>query len=82
MPAGRLADAWGRKRVFQGGLLLFLAASVACGEAPTVGVLVGARAVQAVDLSLFADPTYRFVNLATLSFGIAFSMMFSRCSFS
>jgi MFS family permease len=30
----------------------------------------------AVDLSLFADRTYRHVNLATLFFGIAFSMMF------
>jgi hypothetical protein len=30
----------------------------------------------AVDLSLFADRTYRYVNLATLTFGIAFVMMF------
>jgi EmrB/QacA subfamily drug resistance transporter len=30
----------------------------------------------AVDLTLFDNPTYRFVNLATLSFGMAFSMMF------
>ncbi|MEO8923051.1 MAG: DHA2 family efflux MFS transporter permease subunit [Caldimonas sp.] len=30
----------------------------------------------AIDLGLFADPTYRWVNLATLSFGIAFAMMF------
>lgn len=29
-----------------------------------------------VDLSLFRNATYRYVNLATLSFGIAFSMMF------
>jgi MFS family permease len=30
----------------------------------------------AVDLSLFAERTYRDVNLATLSFGVSFSMMF------
>jgi EmrB/QacA subfamily drug resistance transporter len=30
----------------------------------------------AIDLSLFADRTYRYINLATLSFGIAFAMMF------
>ena len=30
----------------------------------------------ALDLSLFADPSYRFVNLATVTFGTAFSMMF------
>jgi EmrB/QacA subfamily drug resistance transporter len=29
-----------------------------------------------VDLRLFENATYRYVNLATLSFGIAFSMMF------
>jgi len=29
-----------------------------------------------VDLALFGNPTYRYVNLATLAFGTAFSMMF------
>lgn len=48
VPAGRLADRVGRKRVFLAGLLLFLAASAACGAAPSVGVLTAARAVQAV----------------------------------
>jgi len=33
-------------------------------------------AAPAIDLTLFDNPTYRFVNLATLSFGMAFSMMF------
>jgi len=30
----------------------------------------------AIDLTLFDNATYRFVNLATLTFGMAFSMMF------
>jgi len=47
VPAGRLADRVGRKRVFLGGVLLFLVASVSCGLAPTVGVLTAARVVQA-----------------------------------
>ena len=47
VPAGRLSDALGRKRVFQLGLLLFLAASAACGAAPTVSILVAARVLQA-----------------------------------
>ncbi len=40
--------------------------------------VVWARIAKAplVDLSLFRYPTYRFANLATLTFGIAFSMMF------
>jgi MFS family permease len=48
VPAGRLVDSLGRKRVFQTGLVLFLAASAACGAAPTVGLLVAARVLQAV----------------------------------
>ncbi len=47
VPAGRLADRVGRKRVFVGGVVLFLAASAACGFAPSVGFLTAARAVQA-----------------------------------
>ncbi|HEX6444369.1 MAG TPA: MFS transporter [Streptosporangiales bacterium] len=46
VPAGRLADAYGRKRVFQLGLVGFGAASAVCGLAPDLAVLIAARAVQ------------------------------------
>jgi EmrB/QacA subfamily drug resistance transporter len=48
------------------------------GLACVVGFVVWARVTEAplVDLGLFRNATYRYVNLATLSFGIAFSMMF------
>src|SRR6185436_6872033 len=42
VPAGRLADRVGRRRMFLAGLVTFLAASAAAGFAPTVGVLVAA----------------------------------------
>jgi EmrB/QacA subfamily drug resistance transporter len=48
VPAGRLADRFGRRRFFFAGLLLFLAASAVCGAAGSVDVLVAARAVQAL----------------------------------
>jgi EmrB/QacA subfamily drug resistance transporter len=48
VPAGRLADRFGRRRFFFAGLLLFLAASVICGAAGSVEVLIGARVVQAL----------------------------------
>jgi EmrB/QacA subfamily drug resistance transporter len=47
VPAGRWADAFGRKRVFLTGLAVFIAASAACALAPSVDVLIGARVVQA-----------------------------------
>ncbi len=47
VPAGRWADAFGRKRAFLLGLGVFVAASAACAAAPSVGFLVGARVVQA-----------------------------------
>jgi EmrB/QacA subfamily drug resistance transporter len=48
VPAGRLADRFGRRRFFFLGVFVFLAASVVCGAAGSVDVLIGARAVQAL----------------------------------
>ncbi len=48
VPAGRWADAFGRKRAFLLGLGIFVAASTACALAPSVDVLIVARVVQAV----------------------------------
>jgi EmrB/QacA subfamily drug resistance transporter len=52
VPAGRLADLVGRRRIFFFGLGLFLAASAACGLAPSVEVLIGARVLQAAGAAL------------------------------
>jgi EmrB/QacA subfamily drug resistance transporter len=52
VPAGRWADALGRKRAFLVGMALFTAASAACAAAPSVGFLIGARGVQAVGAAL------------------------------
>ncbi len=43
---GRLADLWGRRATYVGGVSLFLVGSVACGLAPTMELLVAARALQ------------------------------------
>jgi EmrB/QacA subfamily drug resistance transporter len=48
VPAGKLADIVGRKRVFLAGLLVFLAGSALCASAPSVDFLIGARVLQAV----------------------------------
>src|SRR3954471_8085299 len=52
VPAGRLADLLGRRRGFFVGMGLFLAASAACGVAPTAEVLIGARVLQAAGAAL------------------------------
>ncbi|MCW3003481.1 MAG: drug resistance transporter, EmrB/QacA subfamily [Conexibacter sp.] len=52
VPAGRWADRVGRKRAFLGGLALFTLASAACAAAPSVGVLIAARTVQAAGAAL------------------------------
>jgi EmrB/QacA subfamily drug resistance transporter len=44
--SGRLGDLIGRKRMFLTGLVIFTAASLACGLAPDAAVLIGARFVQ------------------------------------
>jgi len=44
----RLGDRIGRRRMFSAGVALFVAASAACGAAPSVELLVGARLVQGV----------------------------------
>lgn len=48
IPAGKLGDAIGRKRVFAAGMALFAVSSLACGLAPNVGSLIAFRALQGV----------------------------------
>lgn len=50
--AGSLADRVGRKRIFITGLTVFSAASVLCGLAPSVGVLIAFRVLQAIGASM------------------------------
>lgn len=61
IPAGGVADAHGRRRIFRLGLVLFLAASVACGAAPSVGWLVAARVVQALGAALLTPASMSIV---------------------
>jgi EmrB/QacA subfamily drug resistance transporter len=47
VPAGRLADLLGRKRLFLAGLVTFVLASALCAAAPGAGWLIAARVLQA-----------------------------------
>ena len=48
LSGGAAGDRYGRRRVFVAGLVVFTAASLACGLAPSIGWLIGARLVQGV----------------------------------
>jgi len=52
MLSGSTADRVGRRRVFQTGLAVFTAGSLACSLAPSLGALIAFRAVQAVGGSM------------------------------
>ena len=61
IPAGGLADAHGRKRVFMIGVTLFLIASAACGMADSVGLLIAARVVQALGAALLTPASLSII---------------------
>ncbi|GGM91527.1 MFS transporter [Streptomyces fuscichromogenes] len=52
VPAGRLADHWGRRETLLPGVALFTLTSAVAAAAPSLGVLVGARALQAVGAAM------------------------------
>ena len=52
VPVGRWSDRYGRKLVYLYGFVLFTAASAGCGLAPTLGVLIAVRVVQAAGAAM------------------------------
>ncbi|MFC9506236.1 MFS transporter [Streptomyces sp. NPDC057002] len=52
LSAGAISDRVGARQAFAGGLALFVAASLVCGLAPNLGVLVAARLVQGVGAAM------------------------------
>ena len=63
LTGGKLADLFGRRRIFVIGLLIFIGSSFLCGLANGPEVLIGARVVQGVGAAL--------MNPATLSIIVA-----------
>lgn len=61
VPAGRLVDLYGAKRLFLLGVAIFMLASAACGLAPDIASLVGARVVQAIGGALLTPASLTLV---------------------
>ncbi|MFC8730847.1 MFS transporter [Luteimicrobium sp. NPDC057192] len=64
LSAGSLGDRVGAKRVFLAGFALFTLASVGCGVAPSLGLLVLARAVQGVGAAVLVPCSLALLNHA------------------
>ena len=58
---GRLTDLLGRRRAFVYGVVLFTVASVLCGAAPSVELLVAARVLQALGAALLVPASLALV---------------------
>ncbi|HZR50457.1 MAG TPA: MFS transporter [Streptosporangiaceae bacterium] len=61
---GRVADVYGRRRIFLGGLALFTLSSLAAGLAGSGAVLIGSRAAQGVGAALLMPTTLAIIMAA------------------
>jgi EmrB/QacA subfamily drug resistance transporter len=59
---GRMADLLGRKRIFIVGLTLFTVASLVCGLANDISVLIGARAIQGIGAAIISPAALSIVT--------------------
>ena len=59
--AGRIGDLVGRRRLLVAGILVFTAASLLCGVAPTLALLVAARVAQGLGAAIMMALTLAFV---------------------
>ncbi|GGJ67537.1 MFS transporter [Deinococcus aquiradiocola] len=64
LTGGALGDAFGRRRVFGLGVLVFALASLLCGLAPTLGVLIAARVLQGAGGALLIPGSLAMIGSA------------------
>ncbi len=62
LAGGRLADVWGRKRLFLIGMTVFTLASLVAGLAGSMDVLIGSRAVQGLGAALVTPTTLAIIS--------------------
>jgi len=59
---GALGDRFGRRKIFVIGTVWFAVASLLCGAAPTIGVLIGARVLQGVGGALLTPGSLAIIQ--------------------
>jgi MFS family permease len=62
LPAGKLADAYGRRRMFVAGLLVFSVASLLAGAAGSGSMLIAARALQGAGAAFTASAALSIIS--------------------
>ena len=62
LTGGKLADMFGRRRIFIVGLVIFTASSLACGLATSASFLIGARIVQGAGSALMNPATLSIIT--------------------
>ncbi|HSV38585.1 MAG TPA: MFS transporter [Nocardioidaceae bacterium] len=65
LTSGSIADRFGRKRLFVGGMVVFTIASVFCGLAPGIEALVAARALQGIGGAILFATALALISEAT-----------------
>ncbi len=61
LPAGRLGDVYGRRRLFLAGIATFTLGSLACGVAGSIDALVASRVLQAIGGAMMVPQTLAIV---------------------
>jgi EmrB/QacA subfamily drug resistance transporter len=64
LSAGALGDRYGRRRLFQAGLVVFGVGSALCSAAPSAGTLIAARVLQAVGGSVLVPSSLALITAA------------------
>ena len=73
-PAGRLGNAVGRKLVYTYGFAVFTVASAACGLAPSLGVLVALRLIQAIGAAMLQANSVALVTTSAPKVRMRFAL--------
>ena len=63
LTGGKLADLFGRRRIFVSGLVVFTAASLACGLATGPNMLIGARVIQGLGAAMMNPATLSIITV-------------------
>ncbi len=61
---GRLADMWGRKLLYLYGFVVFVIGSALCGVAPSLGILIACRVLQAVGAAMLQANSVAIIVIA------------------